>query len=431
MSQARACGWTLLCASILVSPLCAQDVDRIWGRVRTASGDVHEGFIRWDRNEGSWVDILDGSKEIPDVNYRVWLAANDEEPAVRSIELRGYRISWDEEDPDFPSSMPSGVRFGHIAALTVAGEDRVELELRSGERVELSGGATDIGRSIREIVVDVPGRDEIELRWRDLERVDFSSPPAGAQARARRLFGTAEDVTGRRFTGYISWDLDEILESDVLDGEEIEGGRERDIRFDEISEIERIDGGARVTLRRGGTIDLTGSNDVDRGHRGVQVSDPTLGMVEVEWREFRTLRFHEPDAVADYGTFDGGHELRGTVSTTAGEEIAGTIRWDADEAASWEFLNGRSHDVAFTVELSFVDRIERGEAFGATVVLTDGRTLELEDTSDVDWDNRGILVAGEGASAASASSWRVIAWEDLREVRFRHGGDDDRREGGR
>jgi hypothetical protein len=327
--------------------------------------------------------------------------------------------------------MPSGVRFGHIAALTVAGEDRVELELRSGERVELSGGATDIGRSIREIVVDVPGRDEIELRWRDLERVDFSSPPAGAQARARRLFGTAEDVTGRRFTGYISWDLDEILESDVLDGEEIEGGRERDIRFDEISEIERIDGGARVTLRRGGTIDLTGSNDVDRGHRGVQVSDPMLGMVEVEWREFRTLRFHEPDAVADYGTFDGGHELRGTVFTTSGEEISGTIRWDADEAASWEFLNGRSQDVAFTVELAFVDRIERGEAFGATVVLTDGRTLELEDTSDVDWDNRGILVAGEGASAAATSSWRVISWEDFREIRFRRGGDDDRREDGR
>jgi hypothetical protein len=59
MPQLRAFGRSLLCAAVLASPVRAQDDDRIWGQLHTTSGDVYEGFIRWDRNEGSWVDIID------------------------------------------------------------------------------------------------------------------------------------------------------------------------------------------------------------------------------------------------------------------------------------------------------------------------------------------------------------------------------------
>ena len=430
MAQLRTCGWSLLCVLSFSHPVLAQDGHRIWGRVHTSSGDVHEGFIRWDRNEGSWVDVLDGSKEVPEENYQAWLAATDEEPAVRSIELLGYRISWDEEDPDFPSTTRSGIRFGHLASLRVTGPDRVELTLRSGETLEFEGGSTDLGGAIRELIVDVPGEDEVELRWRDLDRVVFAAAPAGAQAASPRLYGTVEDVQSSRFTGYISWDLDEILESDVLNGDEMDGGDEHEIRFARISSIERIDGGARVVLADGDVLELDGSNDVDRGHRGVQISDPGLGMVEVEWPEFRMLRFHGTDAVAGYEMFDGGRPLLGTVTTQSGEEIEGVIRWDADEGASWEFLNGRADDVVFTIELAFVSRIERGEAFGATVTLLDGRSLELDESNDVDWGNRGILIAGEGADLTNASAWRVVPWDEFREVRFRNGiAVDGRRQG--
>ena len=62
MAQLCAFGRSLLCVAVLASPALAQDDDRIWGQLHTTSGDVYEGFIRWDRNEGSWVDILDGSR---------------------------------------------------------------------------------------------------------------------------------------------------------------------------------------------------------------------------------------------------------------------------------------------------------------------------------------------------------------------------------
>ena len=312
--------------------------------------------------------------------------------------------------------------------MTVLGDDRVELELRSGERVELFGGATDIGPSIRELLVYDHRRGRVELEWRDLERIEFSRAPRSARSESPRLFGTVEDEAGRRFTGYVSWDLDEIFESDVLNGED-EDGTDRRIPFGEIRSIEGRRRESTVRLRGGDTLILSGSNDVARGHRGVQISDPELGMVEVEWDEFRALELHPAPEETGYGAFDGGRPLVGTLVTQSGEELTGRIRWDADEESSWEFLNGVSDGVRFTIELAKIERIRRGEAWGATVTLTDGRAWELDESNDVNWDNKGILVLVEVDGAGTEGGWRFVDWDEFLEVRFHH---DDRagREGG-
>ena len=62
---------------------------------------------------------------------------------------------------------------------------------------------------------------------------------------------------------------------------------------------------------------------------------------------------------------------------------------------------------------------ERGEAFGALVTLVDGRSFELDESNDVDWDNKGIMVAPEGADASEVSAWRVVPWDEFREILFR------------
>ena len=429
MAQLSALGRSLLCVAALAGPAWtqpawAQDGDRIWGRLYTTAGDAYEGFIRWDRNEGSWVDVLDGSKEIPDENYLAWLEAKGADgPPLRYIDLQGFRISWREADPDFALTAASGIRFGHLRSLRVVEGDRVELTLRSGEVVELAGRSRNLGRSNRGLVVDVPRRSEVDLNWRDLERIDFSAAPSGVRARGHRLYGTVEDIQGNRYTGYVAWDLDEIMESDVLEGDEMEGGRSWEIQFREIASIARVEGGARVVLVDGDELDLTGERDVDRRNRGIQISDPALGLVEVEWSEFEVLRFHDADVVVGYDAFDGGHPLVGTVVTQSGEEIEGLIRWDADEEGSWELLNGRADDVTFSIEFSQVSRIVRGEVYGAAVTLLDGRTFELDDSNDVDWDNKGILIAPEASSGGGGpdqSRWRLVPWDQFKEARFRH-----------
>jgi len=425
--------WLALALGLIAHPLTAQDdADRIWGRVSTTSGQIHEGFLRWDRNEGSWGDILDGSREVLPEAYDQWVAfAQRGERPVRTLDVRGYRVSWNEEDPDFPMLSPSGIRFGHIRSLEVTGDDEVELLLKSGERVTLSGGSTDIGTGIRDLVVESPGEDEVELDWSDIESVTFAAVPAGTRAPSPRLYGTVEDQLDNRFTGYVSWDLDEILGSDILDGDDPEGDSQR-IPF---SEIRSIAGGRRastVTLHDGEILELDDSNDVDRGNRGIQISDPAVGMIEVEWSEFKHIEFTPAPEPTTYHAFDGGHRLAGTVTTQAGETHTGLIRWDADEEWSWEFLDGRWDDIKFTVEFANVARIVRAEGFGADVTLTDGRLLELADRGDVDWDNRGIFVLPVSSDPDRATAEvRYVPWEDFAEVTFDHGHPQDTTGGGR
>ncbi len=293
------------------------------------------------------------------------------------------------------------------------------MTVRSGEAFELEGASSDIGYGLRRVEVDVPGDDEVSVRWPEFDRIDFSSAPVGVRARSSRLYGTVEDEEGRRFEGYVAWDLDEILESDVLDGEEMQGGRDHEIPFARIASIVKIRRGARVVLKDGRTLDLTGTNDVDDDIRGVQVADPELGLVDLEWEAFRSVEFAPLPPAVGYEDFDGGRPLVGTVTTQSGEDLAGSIRWDADEGASWEFLNGWSDGVEFTIELRHVDRIERGEAFGAHVTLVDERSFVLDDSNDVNWDNKGILVAPESADLDDASAWRLVSWDEFKQVELR------------
>jgi hypothetical protein len=403
-----ACGLALASTS-----LPAQDADRIYGRVSTAAGDVYEGYIRWDRNEGSWVDLLNGTRDLdPDV-LALAGEVEDEDRRARSVEFLGVRISWNEDD-DHPSSAESGIRFGHVRSLRVTGDDDALLTLKSGEEVELRGGSTDLGDELRELLVEDPDRGTIELEWRDLDRIDFFEVPGGAApASARRLYGTAEDRWGGRYTGWLSWDLDEILGSDVLDGEE--RGRDREIRFELIEGIER-DGssGSRVFLRSGEEVVLRGSNDVASGHRGVQISDPGLGQVEVEWGELASVRFTDPPASGGrYEDFDGGWRLYGTVETEDGESLTGPVVWDLDEAWSWEILDGTWRDVTYDVELGLVESIRKVSSRSVEVTLADGRTIELEGSNDVDRENKGILVEIGDDEAV------LVDWDRFERVTFR------------
>ena len=394
--------------------------DRLYGRVLTAGGETFEGYLRWDRNEGSWADILNGDKEMP------WQNSRDAERLDRdyrrdrsrrhSIHVLGLHISWTDNDNErgYPESSSSGVRMGHLRSIRVLGDHRALLTLKSGEEVEFEGGSTDIGNRLRKLVVEDPERGEVELRWRDLDEVDFMTAPGGEEAPpARRLYGTLRTRDGDEFTGCIAWDTDEILTSDILDGDD--RGRSRKIPFDRIAAIER-DGasGARVVLRNGEEIVLRGSNDVDSSNRGIAVDDPGLGQVQVEWGDFDEVRFTEiPSRGLGYDDFDGGSHLAGVVETVDGRTLRGAIRWDNDEEYSWEMLDGRQGDVDFDVEFAQIARISPWGDNAAEVELRDGRTFRLEGSNDVDDTNKGIYVTPEGGET------ELVRWRDLRQVTFR------------
>jgi hypothetical protein len=412
--------------------LVSEAAGRIWGRVETVSGRVFEGFIRWDRNEGSWVDVLDGSKDLVPDGYLAWndRTASPEPIPERVVEYGGYRISFPDHLSNFPSTAESGIRFGHIRRLEVRDDRGATLELKSGEMLELSGGGTDLGRGVREILVEELGGREVQVGWSDLRAVEFGAAPSGAVPSGNRLHGTVRDRSGHEYTGFVAWNADKILDTERLEGRE--GAQRREIPLGRVAAVERTDAGARVTLLDGSEVGLTGPGDVGRGSQRILVSDPGLGSVEVRWRDVEWVRLHPPTRILAHDDFDGGRPLVGTVVTREGHELQGRVRWDADEEYSWEFLDGSRDGVSFDVEFGEIVSIERlaGHAVtvnvgagvgvererrdGARVTLRDGRVLELTGSNDVTRNNKGIWVQTE-----PGSEWISVRWEDFQTIRFR------------
>lgn len=405
-----ACAWVWAVGAAAVA---AQPSDRLWGTVHTVSGAVHEGWLRWDRNEAAWADVLDGQKaqnlDLQDQVAELLGAELDERG--RAVEYLGVRISWDDDGP-LPGSADAGIRFGHLAWLRPTSGGSALLGLKSGEEVELLAAGTDLGDGLRSLRVDTSDGRAVDLAWRELDRIDFGAAPAGSRPGAAQLWGTVEDRWGDRWTGYVSWDRDEVLGTDVLDGTD-EDGRDREIPFDRIAAVEPLfEGGARVVLRDGGELVLRGTNDVDDGHRGIQVADPGLGEVSVEWRDVASVRFSTSPATAGYDDFRGGAVLRGTVTTDAGETFTGSLYWDADERFTWELLDGSARDLAMKVEFGLIERISRLSSRRARVVLRDGRVLELEGSNDVDEGNKGIVVELDDGTL------QVVEWDRFDSVVF-------------
>lgn len=349
--------------------------ERLFGTVETRDGHTATGFIRWDRNEGSWSDLLDARKE-----------------------SGSNRVTTE-----------TGIRFGQVVRIERLGSRDALVETRSGETFPLSGSSTDLGTGMRALTVEsLDGRVE-QFSWNDLSEVRFDAPPADARSTEQRLHGRVETASGQSFTGFVAWDIDEIYASDILDGKV--DGRDIDVPFGAIASIERLSRtGVRVTLHDGEELILSGSNDVNSNNAGITVSDPGLGQVKLSFDALRSVEFFPPESMPGRDAFDHDGPVVGTVVGSSGDSWTGAVTWDQDESRGWEIINGDRADAQFYVEFGQVRRIEK-TTDGARVTLRDGRSFDLGNSQDVDRGNRGISVdTGDGV--------RTLSWADFRELRI-------------
>ena len=487
------------------TPVQISGDNRLFGTVTTFSGEQYVGYIRWDRNEGSWADLLDankrpdhGQESVVQVRRRGRDRARDRErrvySEVRILEFdrdRDHDRSFDLEDLEdleelslgldledleeleeledlnldledlevdlqdldvnverlsgmaialagrsresrrgsrsfvingrslrsgilqnvsFGSgTVQSGIRFGHVKSIASLDSQSALFTLKSGEEMVFAGNATDLGSNLRALIVEQLDGTTVELGWDDLDVVEFQPAPENASPPSSRNYGTMTTHSGMEFTGYISWDVDEIYSADVLNGED--RGDDREIPFGSIERIDRDSSrGSMVTLDTGEEVLLEGSDDVDESNNGISVSDPGLGQVKVSWYEFASVRFHEAESHAGYGQFDGGQAIYGTLRTRDGEEYTGEMVWDCDESYTWEMLNGQQDGVEFHVEFSQIASLRPIGDWGTEVTLKDGRKYELRGSNDVDDSNRGIVVRLDDGDEVS------VDWDDLEEV---------------
>jgi hypothetical protein len=379
----------LVCAPVLAG-------GEIHGTVTTDRGERLTGPIRWDHNENFWDDVLDATKAPVDV----------EEDEGFELSIFGWKIA--RFGGDEPPRGYLSIRFGHLRSIEPSWPDGALLELKSGESIEaLPGG--DLGDSMRNLVVSTDTGD-VELEWDEIERIEFSQG-SDEQRDAARLYGTVR-TRDDAYTGFVVWDRDESLGSDVLDGYD-DRRRSREIVFADIRRIERAGHSrSQVTLGDGTTLELRGTNDVDDGNRGIDVTVPGAGKVEISWDEFESVSFSEPPASRPYDAFDGGRRLRGVVRTVDGETVEGRIVWDRDERYSWEALDGEAKDVDWEIPFANIRSIRPAGRHAADVELRNGDTLRLAGSNDVDRDNRGIIVM------TAAGVDRVVEWDELSSVTF-------------
>lgn len=252
------------------------------------------------------------------------------------------------------------------------------------------------------------------------------APAAAAQAAQTVdtrgfLYGRVTSRTGTVYEGRLRWGKEEAFWADLFQaskaenpyedlaperevrkretikifgipiGVHIENASDRQLvaRFGDIQRIEPArDGKARVFLKSGTTYEVDGgSNDVEAK---VTVWDRSLGEIEIEWDNLRTVEFLPTPARLEVPA----HRLYGTIHTRAGSSIRsfqGFLQWDQDECLSTDELDGETRDGDLSIPMGNLVSIER-RLRGSQVKLTDGRVVELSGSNDVNSDNRGIFV---------------------------------------
>jgi len=409
MKKLITAGLVLILAGVLSAPSWADGRGRIYGRIIASDGERYEGLIRWDKNEVSWVDMLDCTKELESSRRR-----DRDDDRVKSIYVFGVRVGKVRTKGGFDiMSASCAVAFGHLETIEFIDDDAALLIFKSGERLEVKAGSTDLGDNIRGIIIEDRDEGRIELAWDDIDRVEFSQASHDiSSALGDRLYGTLTTRQDDTFTGWVCWDADETLTEDILDGEYRD--RDREIPFGDIRSIERrSSSSARVTLKNGDELTLKGTNDVNSSNRGISIFVENFGVVKVRWDEFDRLDFEEAPAPVEYNRFDGGKLLRGTAHTDSGESYTGHIRWDDDEEYTWEIIDTEFKGVEMDIELGNISSIRRKGCCSAVITLWDGHEFKVKGSNDVDDENKGIFVTLDSGEEIE------IDWDDFDFVEFK------------
>ena len=395
-----------LIAAAASSIVHASTVDGyLYGTVETRSGSSHTGILRWDDEEAFWDDLFhSGKADLPFADYA-------EEPEVDQ-DLEWWRRmvkTISNEMGVHHESRVVAVRFGDLREIRPEGGGKAVLVLRDGSELRVEGYANDVSATV--VVHDAkPGR--IEVPWKKIDRIVFHATPSDADPESFRLRGTVSTDDGS-LEGFIQWDNEECLSTDLLDGDEDD--RRLSLAMGEIRSIEKVSSRrALVVMKDGAEHRLSGTNDVNDDIRGIHVEDPRYGRVEVSWDSFREVVFDDPGSSGPgYGSYGPGRRLSGTVRLKSGDWRRGDLVFDLDEEWSWEMLDGEADELDYSIPFARVASIAPDGGRGSVVTLRNGLELELEGSHDVDADNSGVVVVPtKGGEPAH------VAWRDIEIIEF-------------
>ena len=378
--------------------LSANDSSFIYGKITLRNGDEYQGTIRWGKDYGKehfWFDTFDSSK------LRNQYSKDVDRREYRERKERGIFASFRRmfRGKDITTHVFE-CHFGDIKLIEVIRGDRAEIVLKNDDVYEVSGG--DIGEKL--YILDDETGHEKKLDWYRIETIEFMETPKSLEHKfGKPLYGTVETEYGT-FEGFVQWDYDESLLEDELDGDE------RDFLFTEITEIiKESSRSVEVVLKDGRTKYLSGTNDVDRGNRGIAVKNHELGKIEIDWDDFISFKLSTPPSKGfGYSDFKDTKKIRAEITLDDGEKLSGRIAFDLDETYDIEFLNGDVRDIKYFIPFRNVSSIEPFTRHKSVVELKSGVSLELSESQDVSYKNDGILIWTDEDDKPVYKKWRDI-----------------------
>ena len=228
----------------------------LYGTVKTERRKRFTGYIQWDMDERSGVDILDG-----DTKYG------------------------DQKIP-----------FEKIASIEkIQSGDAVTVTFESGRSLDLDG-SNDCDDGNRGIGIYSPEIGTIEVEWELFDHVQFKPAPMldigyDDFGDARNLEVEVHTFDEEAFNGTIAFDMDELWDFELLDGDDDD--IKIKIPFRNIANIvPKNRDYSMITLINGEQLLLGDRQDVSRNNNGILLfTDSSDLPIEIEWDDIEEIVF--------------------------------------------------------------------------------------------------------------------------------------------
>lgn len=380
-----------------------------YGLVETVEGQRWLGVLRWGEEEAFWDDLFISRKQ-PDLRYFSYLSGDQIRRLSPARNNSGLEWNfWSLWRPRYPDQEQLfRCRFGDLDALEVTGPDAARLSFRNGQRQLVQGGESP-GKELH-----LFDEDNVERRfaWSRIRRITFLPTPVNARnGSVKPLYGQVFTPQGA-FEGFIQWDAEERLTTDLLDGKT--DLQVLSIPFGDIQEIRAQGDSSLVTTFQGKSFLMGGGDDVSFGNHDIIVKSLELGTVRIPWAQFRFARFSKEPA-----TFSPGYEefgepspLCGTATLQSGRVWAGTLAFDLDEHLDLETVEGMQDGIYYYLPFRNIVQVERRSFAVCAVTLRNGDKLFLGEEHDLSDQNWGLLLW------VSDNQVEYVPWPDLVSLRL-------------
>ncbi|MFA8300694.1 MAG: hypothetical protein ACEPOV_11065 [Hyphomicrobiales bacterium] len=378
----------------------------IYGKVTTISGKSYQGAIRWGEEEVFWFDFFNGTKT--DDFFSRYIHSRDQNSSHDSAfrQLDGFIAP----SKRYNNRKQFNVEFGYIKSIVRFSSDLFYVTMQNDKRFKVENGSNDFDSDI--YILD-KGIGEVKLSIREIQSITFIQESEEFQSFGQALYGEVATRNGDKFTGYVQWDHDERLTTDILDGDSDEGKMK--IPFGNIKSIKSKYDGSYITLKTGRKIFLSNSNDVNNRNKGVIVNIPDVGRVDIPWKQFTSVNFFmDHDNSGDgYDYYNDVKRLVGTVKSKNKKSHIGGVVYDLDENWNFEILDGKSNGISYMIPFRNIKSIIPENSNSSEVILKYGETFHLADGNDVNNENSGILIF------TNKEAPLYIDWKQLGVITFR------------